>query len=517
MKKRLLLLLTGAILLQSLAGCTGNPLEESSEPYTEPTPQAEYDPARPTHLTVAAYEEDPQRNEVLRQIADKFEYDHPNVTIEIEAFPMDLDEGMQRLSAQEEIDIFEVNDHTATAFDNEGFSADLNSYIMGWEEGYSLTIAAKWAMYFGSVDRAFFIPSEIYTKALYYRADLLAEEELSIPRFFSTVLSSGEQLQESGKVDYGFVMPLNETDRYQIADYFIWSTIGLGRIANVGAAYYVRDDSPETIFSLKGAEEALYTMKTMYDRLGPASALSMDDGEVMKAFMEEEAFMVLSDSRSLKDYEKRGADGNWVDGTVADPPPDTGETGESPSQARSEAEEGEALPEEGGMKPQDWVVYPMPLGDGDPNIGILSNEYRGWSIAENAPDQETAAAFLLYLSNSDNNTYLANLRGAIPIHSDAIELDSYFSDSHFSGYQLLADRAAIGLYHYVQPPKAYRCFTDYEGMANERYEDFLKGEVDAKTLLAELDAFWREAYETEGQRWASVPVIQEESSMESES
>ena len=316
------------------------------------------------------------------------------------------------------------------------------------------------------------LPSEIYTKALYYRADLLSEEE-SIPRYFYTVESTGKEKMNSTEVDYGFVMPLGQADRYQMADYFIWSSIGLDNIANIGAAYYVKDESSKTIFSLPEAETALNKLKSFYNELGPEAALSMDDQDVVELFMNRRAFMVMADSKALK-------------------------------------------ASEGILEDEDWVVYPAPLSDPKPSddtetqsgseLGIFSSHYDGWSISSDSDCEEVAAAFLLYLSNADNNTYLSGITGGIPIHSDAIELDDYFSDSHFSGYQLLADRAAIGLYHYVQPPKAYDAFIPYEKMVNERYEAFFKGELDAKALLSELDAYWVKAYETEGQLWETAPA-----------
>ena len=454
------LILTVCLLFAGLTACG----KKEEEPYIEPEPVAVYNPEKPTTLVLAEYGNNNKRSEALRLIADKYEYDNPNVTIEMIDFPKSLDEGQRILQAGDKIDIFEVNDSTASSFINSGHAAEITDYTDEWMDGYTISIGAKWSMHYYDRDRTYFIPNTIFGKALYYRADLLEKEELPIPRFFHTVDSFGKQVMENEGVEYGLVMPLAEENRYKIADYFIWSNVGMGNIADIGNAYFVKDDSSKTVFSLPAAKDALETLKKLYSTLGPSSALEMSDEDTAQIFADGKTFMAISDSKGIDVCESK-------------------------------------------LDDDDWIVYPLPLGAAD--LGVIPNEFQGWAINSGAENEPAAGGFLLYLSNSDNTTYLARLTGSIPIHSDAIELDKFFSDSHFSGFQLLANRAAIGLYHYVDAPKKYDAFLEYEAEINERYGAFFRGEVEAEELLSELDAYWTKAYEDEGQLWKTKPVVVE--------
>lgn len=465
--KRIIAVLLAACLL-ILSGCSGR--DEEIKP--APENPAVYDPSSPVTITLAEYAANPERSQALRLIADKYQYDHPNVKIEIVDMPEDAEEA-QGLLKQDGIDIFEVDDQTGTWFIKNGQAADIAKYIDLWDENYTLTISARWITYYYSLQEAYFIPSTISQKAMYYRKDLLEEygdrtenelKEIIIPRFFETIYNISQRVMEAGAVDYGLLLPLGEKDRSVIADYIMWSHVGLENIANRSAAYFQEDESDKTIFSLPQTESALEYMKSVYDNLGPKEAIDWDDEDLAKQFSQGKAFAIIADSKAIP------------------------------------------IIESGPLEDDQWVVYSLPLGgERQSGIGVLENEYTGWAINSDSEKQEVAAAFLLYLSNSDNSTYLAKMLGDVPIHSDAIELDNYYSDSHFSGFQMQASRAANGQYHFDQPPRSYDAYGyDYFEKTDEMYKRFLTGELEAKTLMGELDAYWISAFDAEGQLWKSA-------------
>ena len=112
---------------------------------------------------------------------------------------------------------------------------------------------------------------------------------------------------------------------------------------------------------------------------------------------------------------------------------------------------------------------------------------------------DVAADFLLFLSNSENNTYFAKNYSTIPIHINAADLDPYFSEGKFAMYMEMAKQPDV--YRYATEPQMYEAFSQFNSEVDQWYQNYLTDQITDDELLAYLDNYWTEAYKNEGKTW----------------
>ena len=87
----------------------------------------------------------PERTAVLREIADKYQAEHSNITIDIISPPLENADAKitQMLMNGSGADIVEVRDSTVTQYATNEWIADLQKYIDAWDEKGTLTESAE--------------------------------------------------------------------------------------------------------------------------------------------------------------------------------------------------------------------------------------------------------------------------------------------------------------------------------------------------------------------------------------
>lgn len=102
----------------------------------------------PITITMVESLTSPDRTAIIREIADKFEAQNKNVTVEIISPPLEgADQKIsQMLQAKEKVDIVEVRDNTVKMMANNSWLMPLNSYIDNWDEKDTLSESAHVAM-----------------------------------------------------------------------------------------------------------------------------------------------------------------------------------------------------------------------------------------------------------------------------------------------------------------------------------------------------------------------------------
>ena len=110
----------------------------------------------------------PERTAVLREIADKYQADHPNVTIEIISPPLENADSKitQMLMNGSGADIVEVRDSTITQYATNGWIADLQQYIDAWDEKDTLTDSADEVIHYFQ-NTAYMMPYGFYQRGLF--------------------------------------------------------------------------------------------------------------------------------------------------------------------------------------------------------------------------------------------------------------------------------------------------------------------------------------------------------------
>jgi multiple sugar transport system substrate-binding protein len=396
----------------------------------------------------------PERTAILREIADNYEAEHPNVTIEIISPPLENADSKitQMLMNGSGVDIVEVRDSTITQYATNGWLADLEEYLDNWDERDTLTASAEEVIYYYD-DTAYMIPYGFYQRGLYYRTDLFEENGLEQPETWQDLYDAAVALTDASSSQFGYSFR-GGTSGYQYADTIYWSWIGMDKIADPNAAYFLKDGDGATIFTLPEVKEALNFYKDLFTNGSPTDSIAWGFSEMVQGFVGGTTAMLIQDPEVI---------------------------------ATCEAD----------MDDDSWALVPFPVGPS--GQAVFPNGFAGWGMTSFTEHPDETADFLLYLSNAENNTYFAKNYSTIPIHSTASELDSYFSEGRFAMYMEMAENPDV--YCHAAYPQMYEAFATYKTEVDTMYQKYLTDEITDDELLTWLDDFWTQAYADEGQKW----------------
>lgn len=453
MKRKMLCALLAGLLLCGglLGGCAGDTGEESSLTYVEEE-QAEND-GSPAQLVLGTAEADTQRAAVLEEIAEKYTADFPNTQVEVRSYGSK--EALRAALASGEADIGEMEEADVPQAVEEGLLLDLYDWVDTWEERYSLSQEAWQAIRTMGKDHAYVIPYDFDQLVTYYRADWFEEynaaaESAITPREWcrnwNQIARTVERLGEKGKVAFGGKERLG-----QLFDAALWGDLSLGRLGAQGAAYFAAGDEHLTIFTWEMLPEAVENFKEHYQSYTLPQSLEWTEEQAVEAFLNGEAAILFAGSGVGEELAASLPEGSW--GTIG---PVQGATGAS----------------------------------------IISDQYVGWAVSAHSEEPEIAGHFLLYLSSADNNTHFAKETGALPIHVSALEMEPSLLEGDRGGEMYMMEKN--DWYQYADPPVMYQAYDTWPAQRDQLVRELLAGSLTGEELLAEMDAYWTQAFETEG-------------------
>lgn len=394
------------------------------------------------------------RTAIIREIADKYEADHPNITIDIVSPPLENADNKitQMLMNGTGCDIVETRDLTLTQYVNNGWIAPLDDYLNAWDEKDTLTDAALKAAY-GYGDGAYVIPYGFLWRGLYCRSDWFEDAGMELPSTWQEIYDDGVALQNADSNQYGFAFR-GSTLGYMYADTVIWSYIGTDVLATTDAGYFLKDGDGATIFTLDETKEALEFYKSLYTDCSPSDSIAWGFAEMVQGFVGGTTAMLIQDPEVISSCQADMEDGTWS-------------------------------------------LVPFPTGPS--GQAVFPNGYSGWSMTSFTEHPDEVADFIFYLSNEENNTYFCKNYATIPIHSNAAEIDSYFSEGPFSIYMDMANDGDT--YRTCSAPMMYNAFAAYKAEVDTIYQQWLTDEITTDELMQWLDNYWTQAYADEGQKF----------------
>ncbi len=390
-----------------------------------------------------------ERTAIIRDIADKYEEEHPNITIEIVSPPTESADSKitQMLMNGTDCDIVESRDHTITSFVNNGWLAPLDDYLDDWEDYDTLTEAAISTIY--NKGEAYMIPYGFLWRGLYARKDWFEEAGLEIPSSWQEIYDAGVALQDPDNSRYGFAFRGGNLG-YAYADTVIWGYTGTDILENTDAGYYLADGDGATIFTLDETKEALEFYKSLYTDCSPSDSIAWAFSEMVQGFVGGTCAMLIQDPEVISSCEE-------------------------------------------DMDDSEWTLVPFPTGPS--GQAVFPNGYAGWSMTSFTEHPDEVADFILYLSNPENNTYFCKNYATIPIHTTAAE-DSFFSEGPFSIYMTMSNDTDT--YRTCTPPMMYTAYSEYNTSVDAIYQQWLTDEITTDELCEWIDDYWRQAYEDEG-------------------
>ncbi|OQA28168.1 MAG: putative ABC transporter-binding protein precursor [Chloroflexi bacterium ADurb.Bin344] len=396
----------------------------------------------------------PERTAILREIADKYEAANPGVKIEIISPPLEQADAKitQMLLNKSDVDVVEVRDSTLTQFGTNGWLADLAPYLEKWDEKDTLTSAATQVItQFNHT--AYLIPYGFYQRGLYYRKDWFKEAGLDVPKTWQDIYDAGLKLTDPSKNRYGWSFR-GGTRGYQYADTVYWAYTGVDKLADPNAGYFLKDGDGKTIFTLPEVKEALHFYKSIYKDISPKDSIAWGFSEMVQGFAGGTTAMLIQDPEVIATCSK-------------------------------------------DMSEDQWDLAPFPIGPS--GEAVFPNGFGGWGMTSFSKHPDVAADFLLFLSNSENNTYFAKNYSTIPIHINAADMDPYFSEGKFAMYMEMAKQPDV--YRYATEPQMYEAFSQFNSEVDQWYQNYLTDQITDDELLAYLDNYWTEAYKNEGKKW----------------
>ncbi len=456
-KRAVVLALAAAAILSGCSGKTAAEATTLASGETTKTEAAKTDNGKSGDaITISLVESltSPERTVVLRGIADKYEVEHPNIKIDIVSPPLENADAKitQMLMNGSGVDIVEVRDSTITQFVTNEWIADLQKYIDGWSEKDTLTDSAKEVIHYMK-DGAYMVPYGFYQRGLYYRADWFNEKGLKQPETWQDIYDSGVAVTDPANSRFGYSFR-GGTSGYQYADTIYWSWIGTDKLADPNAGYYLKDGNGATIFTLPEAKEALHFYKDLFKNASPTDSIAWGFSEMVQGFVGGTTSMLIQDPEVI---------------------------------ATCSAD----------LQDDQWDLVPFPKGPS--GQAVFPNGFAGWGMTSFTEHPDEVADFLLYLSNSENNTNFAKNYSTIPIHSNAADKDSYFSEARFAMYMDMAKKPDV--YRHAAYPQMYEAFATYKTEVDTMYQKYLTDEITDEDLLKWLDEFWTKAYQDEGQKW----------------
>lgn len=396
----------------------------------------------------------PERTAILREIADKYQADHPNITVDIVSPPLENADAKitQMLMNGSGADIIEVRDSTITQYATNEWIANLGSYLDAWEEKGTLTESAKNVINYYQ-NTPYMIPYGFYQRGLFYRTDWFTEKGLKAPETWQDIYDSGLALTDAASSRFGYSFR-GGTNGYQYADTIYWSWLGTEKLAHPNAGYFLKDGNGATIFTLPETKEALNFYKDMFKNTCPTDSIAWGFSEMVQGFIGGTTSMLIQDPEVI---------------------------------ATCSAD----------LQDDQWALVPFPKGPS--GQAVSPTGFAGWGMTSFTEHPDEVADFLLFLSNAENNTYFAKNYSTIPIHSNAAEMDPYFSEGRFAMYMEMAKEPEV--YRHAAYPQMYEAFATYKTEVDTMYQKYLTDEITDDELLGWLDTFWTEAYKAEGQKW----------------
>ncbi len=447
MKGKIALFLAAALLAGSLSGCG-----REEQVIYESLASAQND-GQSAQLVIGAYQLEEDQEAVLEEAIQRYQADFPETEVRVERYASQ--EKLAGAAASGEADLFQVESPQAVDYAQRGLLQDLMEYTGMWDYEASLTEGARRAMRFMGEGAIYLVPVDFQQDALFYRTDWIEAYNETRRGTERAYVETWEQLVDAaGKLDREngagkLAISASTTDEY--FDSVLWSTLGQGALADPAAGYFLRGEGAGTVFASDKAPEAVELFaKVMGIRLDSRQT----EEEAVEAFAAGEAFALLADAR----------------------------TGEALAQSMPEGS---------------WKAAGIPQGAGE--MAVFHHSWWGWGVSTASAHGEKAVHFLSFLTNSDNNTHWAKVCGALPIYKEALHMEpTLLEGPREVEMRMLKDAAE---FRNASRPWMYQAEEAFGPVLDKALEDYLQGGLDAAGLLGQLDAYWSEAYEAEGQRW----------------
>ena len=94
-------------------------------------------------------------------------------------------------------------------------------------------------------------------------------------------------------------------------DSVVWSSVNVGRMADISAAYFSREFEGKSIFSLEQAQKGMSQFVSVFSQAVPAEALQWEEAEAAEAFQQGKTALLLAGEDVYPFLEENMEEGEW--------------------------------------------------------------------------------------------------------------------------------------------------------------------------------------------------------------
>ncbi|MEO3750633.1 sugar ABC transporter substrate-binding protein [Streptomyces sp. B6B3] len=390
----------------------------------------------------------PVRTELLEQLLEDFEAEHPDIDVELVSPPTNQADNklQQMLQSGSGVDVLEVRDTTVGPWSTNGWLHDMSGDLKDWGGWDALTDNATAAAE-DAEGHTYFLPYGFYGLSLFYRTDLVEEAGFDEPpATWEDLLEQASAIQDEDSRQYGYAF-----------------RGGLGAAGNVTAAIqaYVADAiNPEngyqladggSIFSAPEAEDALRTYFALFDQAAPPSSVSWGYPEMVEGFSNGSTAFLLQDPEVIASVRESNA-----------------------------------------VDEDQWSTAPLVTGPSGKAVQPLATA--GWGVAESSSHRAEAMQLVRFLAEGEASLTFSKENSLVPILDGAAE-DEFYRTGPWASYVTMTEESDT--YITVTEPRDAPWWTEWAQKADSEVQSVLLGDMSPAELLDSWDTYWTEKWQNE--------------------
>lgn len=311
---------------------------------------------------------------------------------------------------------------------------DFSPYLDAWDNQGSLSNAARLAMHHRGGQGAYVVPIDTSQTLLYYREDWFTAFNQGKDWYGRAKIETWDQLAESAvklEAQGGVALAIEPEELFNS---ILWSTLGVGRIADRAAGYYPPRTDQRTVFSTEQAQTAVELLQKVWE-------VRVEGSDPVEAFVQGKTGMLIAGHEAAETLAQKMPEGTWT---------------------------------------------AVGLPEGESKTIVVPCSWVGLGISAQTQEPEKAVHFLSYLTGADCNTHMAKLCGTMPIYTEAVYMEPSLLEGP-RGHELALQGDTV--YRFASEPAALKEGYQQEARVAKEVDALLAGDITEEEFLSRLDQY----------------------------
>jgi multiple sugar transport system substrate-binding protein len=382
----------------------------------------------------------PARTAAVKEIIEKFQAGHPNISINLISPPYEQADNKLTLmlNAREPLDIVEVRNLTLMQYVNNGLLENLEARLKSWPDAKTLLPMTLSAARFVN-NTAYMLPEFFYIKALFIRTDILKKLGIEAsPATMQQLYEMAKKITKPGENQYGLAFR-GKGNPYKVSDFMILSDLPN---VDIKRAYHTTDG--KTVYEDPQFVKSLKAYIDLFKTAVPADGINWGFNEQVNAFVSGTAPFLIQDPDAVPLIDQQ-------------------------------------------LGRDKYTVVPMPLGASGKTY--CDYGFAGLGIPAYSTNKEAAWEFLQFFSSPKVNAEFNKKYGPLPIHAVTFKEDPYFSTGVYKAWAVEMNTPAK--YVFVKYPWDTPQMPGWGQVQQQNMQAALLGQITAEEAAAKWAAYWK--------------------------